>query len=67
MTYLLKSLAFGFQPSSTLHAVFGNNLYTKIVVINSYTLDTKKNFLLLFDNILPVFESFQVKPKIAIF
>jgi hypothetical protein len=30
-------------------------------------LNTKKTFFLLFDNILPIFESFQVKPKILIF
>jgi hypothetical protein len=29
--------------------------------------NTKITFFLLFDNILPIFESFQVKPKILIF
>jgi hypothetical protein len=36
-------------------------------IVNSYALNTKKNFFLLFDNILPIFESFQVSPKILIF
>jgi hypothetical protein len=35
--------------------------------VNSYALNTKINFFLLFDNILPTFESFQVSPKILIF
>jgi hypothetical protein len=37
------------------------------MIVNLYTLNTKKNFFLLFDDILPVFESFQVSPKILIF
>ena len=37
------------------------------MIVNSFVLNTKKNFFLLFDDNLPVFESFQVSPKILIF
>ena len=36
-------------------------------IFNSCALNTKITFILLFDFILPIFESFQKSPKIALF
>jgi hypothetical protein len=42
-------------------------MFKILTSVNSYVLNTIKTFFLLFDYILPIFESFQISPKILIF